>query len=295
MGILGTFSLAGHDQFPELTYASPSDPKLKRWFIGRMEQMFGRNYLADVYSIWQQIFLNSPERAMGNMLALLKIDLDIKSGILPKTLADDTPLVIIANHPFGIGDGVAILSMAEQMGRPFRILINKELMKIPEIRPYSLPVSFDENKEALRLNLQTRQEAVNLLKQGVTIIVFPSGGVATATRGFGRADDLPWKRFPAKLIQSANAAVLPVYFEGQCSTIFHLASRLSLTLRTALLIREFRRMIGKTIRAHIGPIIPAGKLADMDCRDEMTRFLHNEVFSLRPNVLVREINQNRPI
>ena len=36
----------------------------------------------------------------------------------------DTPIVIVANHPFGIGDGIAVLSLAEQLGRPFRVLIN---------------------------------------------------------------------------------------------------------------------------------------------------------------------------
>jgi putative hemolysin len=295
MGILNAFSLAGHNRFPELTYASPEDPKLKRWLIAQMEQVFGRNYFAELYGVWQQMFAASPDKAMSNMLALLNIELNVKTGHLPKSLPHNTPLVMIANHPFGIGDGVAILSMAEQMGRPFRILINNELLKIPEIRPYSLPISFKETREALRLNLQTRQEAMNLLRQGVTIIVFPSGGVATATKGFGKADDLPWKRFPARLIQSANAAVLPVYFEGQCSRLFHLASGLSMTLRTGLLIREFRCLMGKTINAHIGEIIDADKLAEFGCRDELTRILHSKVFSLPPPTHSLEFNQNRPL
>lgn len=295
MGIFNTLSFAGHSRFPELTYANPDDPKLKRWIIGQMEHWSGRNYFADLYGIWKQLFANSPERAMGNMLALLKIDLKIKSGALPVNLDPQTPLVMIANHPFGIGDGVAILSMAEKMGRPFKILINNELLKIPEIRPYSLPISFEDTREAMRTNLQTRQEAIRLLKEGVTIIIFPSGGVATATRGFGKADDLPWKRFPARLIQSANASVLPVFFEGQCSSIFHIASRVSATLRTALLIHEFRRLIGKTINAHIGDVIPAEQLAAITCREQMTRTLYNKVFSLSPASYGLHFNQNRPL
>ncbi len=295
MGIFNTHGFAGHSRFPELTYANPADPTWKRWFIRQMEKISGRDYFADLYGHWQELFNTTPDQAMGGMLDLLNIPLNIESGAIPDNLLASTPLVMIANHPFGIGDGVAILSIAERMGRPFRILINNELLKIPEIRPYSLPVSFAETKEALKLNLQTRQEAIRLLSEGVTIIIFPAGGVATATKGFGKADDLPWKRFPAKLIQSANAAVLPVFFEGQCSPIFHLASRLSMTMRTALLIREFRRLVGKPISAHIGEILPAEELLRYRDRDELTGYLYQKVFSLRPKPEPININQNRPL
>ncbi len=104
----------------------------------------------------------------------------------PQNLPDG-PLVIVANHPFGIGDGIAVLSLAEQLGRPFRVMIHRDLLKIREMEPYSLPVDFEETKEALKNNLAVRHEAVRLLKEGVTIVIFPAGGVATAPKGFGKA------------------------------------------------------------------------------------------------------------
>ena len=122
--------------------------------------------------------------------------------------------MIVANHPFGIGDGIAVLSLAEQLGRPFRVMIHADLLKIREMEPYSLPIDFSETKEALKNNLAVRHEAVRLLKEGVTIVVFPAGGVATAPKGFGRAQDLPWKMFPARLVQEAKASVIPMHFSG---------------------------------------------------------------------------------
>ena len=132
------------------------------------------------------------------------------------------------------------------------------------------------------MNLETRREAVRLLKEGVTIVVFPAGGVATARRGFGRAEDLPWKLFPAKMIQSAQAAVVPVYIEGQNGRLFHLVSRLSQTMRISLLIREFRRLAGRTITAHVGPTLGADDLATIRDRKALTNRLHDAVFSMRP-------------
>ena len=132
--------------------------------------------------------------------------------------------MIVANHPFGIGDGIAVLSLAEQLGRPFRVMIHKDLLKIREMEPYSLPIDFSETKDALKNNMAVRHEAVRLLKEGVTIVVFPAGGVATAPKGFGRARDLPWKMFPARLVQDAKASVVPMHFSGQNGRLFHLVS-----------------------------------------------------------------------
>lgn len=213
------------------------------------------------------------------MLELINIRLDIRSEWPPRNLPDG-PLVIVANHPYGIGDGIAVLAMAEALDRPFRVLINNDLMKIPDIAPFALPISFDETREAIAINKATRRRAVEILKAGATIIGFPAGGVATAPRGFGRAVDLPWKMFPARLVQAAQASVIPVCFEGQCGALLHLASRISLTLRTSLLIREFRRLSGSVIVAYPGRILEAGELAKFTDRKTLLGKLQEAVFAL---------------
>lgn len=286
--------LVRHKHFPELTYASEVHALWQQFVIRLLESASGRSYFARFYRVWQDMFRTSPENAMTAMMTLLDMELNICSGEVPFISPGDGPLVMIANHPYGIADGVAILSIAERMGRPYRILINCELMKVPEIRPFSLPVRFDDTRDALLTNLETRQKAIELLRKGVTIIVFPAGGVATAARGFGKATDLPWKRFPAKLIQSAEASVLPIYFEGQCSPLFHAASRISPTMRTALLIREFRKRVGTSMNVHIGNVIQWERLSACEGREEMMEILHRKVFSLATQNNLGRYNQNRP-
>ena len=268
-------------RFPELSYANPRDPKLKQWFVRRVEGLSGRDKFADLYEVWKTSIVGKSPRVMGGMLDLLRVRLDVQGESWPPRDLPDTPLVIVANHPFGIGDGVAVLSIAEQLGRPFRVIINNDLLKVPEIRPYSLPISFEESREAVQLNLETRREAVRLLKEGVVIVVFPAGGVATAPNGVGMAEDLPWKLFPAKMIQAAGASVIPIYFEGQNGRLFHLVSQISLTIRTSLLIREFRRLTGKTITAHVGNPLPASELARIRGRKELTAHMYEAVFKMR--------------
>ncbi len=267
-------------RFEELTYANENHPRWKRFLIRRVEIASGRGYLADKYDFWRTAAKLSPDTSMILMMQMLGMTLNIRGGLPDTNDIKGKSLVMIANHPYGIGDGVAVLSLAERMKRPFKILINNELLKVPEIRPYALPVSFDETRQALAINLETRRQALKLLAEGTIIIIFPSGGVATAKSGFGKAEDLPWKRFAARLVQSSRASVLPIFFEGQCSRVFHLASRISPTLRTALLIREFRRLVGKEISAHIGKVIDGQELSAIRCREELTARLYKEVFSL---------------
>jgi putative hemolysin len=264
-----------------LSYANDRDPRLKRWFIRSIEGLSGRDRYARLYDIWRSDIVGTGERVFGKMLDLIDIRMDVR-GAWPPVDMPDTPIVIVANHPFGIGDGIAVLALAEQLGRPFRVLINDELLKIPEMNDYSLPISFEETREALAMNMQTRHEAVRLLKEGVTIIVFPAGGVATAKKGFGLAEDLPWKIFPAKLVQAAKASVIPIYFEGQNGRLFHLASRVSLTLRISMLIREFRRLSGSTITSHIGDVISFETLSNGADRKDLLSRLYSAVFSMAP-------------
>lgn len=262
--------------FPELSYANPGDPWLKRTIISGMERWAGRNYFVPLYARWKNEVIPAGGPIMPAVFELCEVQLDI-AGEWPPRIADGVPVVIVANHPYGILDGFAALYMAERIGRPFRVLINKDLTKVPEIRPYSLPVDFAETRAAQAANMRMRADALRLLKEGVTVVVFPGGGVATAPSAFSRAVELPWKSFTARLIQSAGAQVLPVWFEGQCSPIFHVMSRINLTLRLSLMIREFRRMVGGTLRARVGPLVTPDEIGAIRDRIALTRMLYERV------------------
>jgi putative hemolysin len=268
-------------QFPELSLASANDPLLKRGTIRLLEQLAGRDYFAPLYARWRSEIIPQGARVIRPMLGLIAVELDIVAKQWPPHLAPDRPLVLIANHPFGIVDGIAALALAEDLGRPFKILINKDLLKVAELRPYSLPIDFEETREAHKTNVATREEAIRRLRAGTTIIVFPAGGVATAAHPFGRAKDLPWKPFVARLVQGARASVIPIYFEGQCGPLFHLASRISMTLRLSMLIHEFRRAVGRRLVACIGEPVPFEALAHGNDRKALLAELYARVHRLR--------------
>lgn len=294
---------ARRDRFSQLSYANDAQPWLKRRLIRAVEGLSGRDRHAALYATWQAEVRDGSRRCFTRILELVRVELRHAEPWPPRRLPD-TPLVMIANHPFGIGDGVAMLSLAEQLGRPFRVVIAADLLKIDEMAPYALPVDFSDGKAAVKNNLAMRHEAVRLLRDGVTVVIFPAGGVATAPNVVGRAVDLPWKIFVARLVQDARASVIPIHFEGQNGRLFHLVSRymnlvdsdrpaarligqLSLTLRLSLLVREFARLSGRSIQARIGEVIDWPTLEPLRERKDLLAFLQNAVLRLEPKAARR--------
>jgi putative hemolysin len=271
----------------ELSYVCARDPFWKRWIMRAIENLSGRRRLLPIYHRWRTTVVGTNPRMMGALLDMIGTRLDVRAPAWPISVPPHVPLVIVANHPFGIGDGIALLALAEALGRPYRILVNSDFMKLPEIGPYALPIDFSPGRDAIATNLKSRTDARRLLRQGVTIVVFPAGGVATAEQLSGRAEELPWKAFTARLIQQAQAAVLPVYFEGQNSPLFHLISRYSLMLRLSLLVSEFRHFVGATVRVHVGALVPFGALACRAERGALTDELYALVHRLAPDAAAR--------
>lgn len=219
------------------------------------------------------------------MAARYGLRLEVTAGALENIPATG-PLVVVSNHPYGILDGLMLGLLLDRARGDFRILAHNVFKRAQELNRIILPISFDETKEAVALNLRTRAEALAYLAEGGAIGVFPGGTVSTAARPFGRPMDPGWRNFTAKMIARSGATVVPVFFEGHNSRLFQLLSHLHPTLRVALLIKEFRARVGGTVRVAIGDPIPADALAPLrsDAK-QMMDFLRRATYDLSPEPL----------
>ncbi len=271
-----------------LTYADPAAPIFERAFVNLIELMGGRATLVRLYEHWQAQWPLSGMSLWSSALYWLGVSLEIEGEPWPPPVEPLERLVIIANHPFGLLDGIAVCALAENLGRPFKILAHRQLMRVPEAIPYFLPIDFNEGDEAVRNNIEARRRALDALDSGETIVIFPAGGVSTAPlkfplKQFARADDLPWKNFAYRLIRSAEATVLPLYFVGQNGPMFHAASRISLTWRVALLVGELDKRRGKPLQVRVGRPIPWADMAALASPAATMRELRRRVYALGNN------------
>lgn len=272
--------------FSPITYADPGAPLLERALVNIVELLGGRQRLVRLYDSWRERWPLTGLPLWSSALHWLGTPLLVEGAAWPPLLRVDERLVIIANHPFGLLDGIAICALAERLQRPFRVLAHSRLMSVPESAPYFLPIDFSETDAATQNNILVRRQALAALKAGETIVIFPAGGVSTAPvklsmRPIAEADDLPWKNFAYRLIRAAEATVLPIYFEGQNGPMFHIASRVSLAWRIALLIGELNKRRGKPIRARIGQPITWPEIAAQPTPAAAMRELRRRVYGLR--------------
>lgn len=147
--------------------------------------------------------------------------------------------------------------------------------------PYLLPIDFAETPTARATTLRSRAEALSWLGGGGALVVFPGGAVSTSTGPFTRgAVDPEWKLFTAKAITHARATVVPIFFAGQNSRLFQVASHLSLTLRLSLLFNEVRNKIGSTMQVRIGAPLPYAALSHVVDRKALLDHLRRTTYDL---------------
>jgi putative hemolysin len=271
-----------------LTYADPTAPALERAFINLIEMMGGRTTLVKLYDQWRAQWPLSGMSLWSSALYWLGVSLRMSGETWPPQVRRDERLVVIANHPYGLLDGIAICALAEKLGRPFKILAHSQLMRVPELTPYFLPIDFNETDEAVRNNIEARRRALDALQAGQTIVIFPAGGVSTAPlklplKQFARANDLPWKNFAYRLIRSAEATVLPLYFVGQNGPMFHAASRVSMAWRIALLVGELNKRRGKPLEVRVGRPISWPEMAAIPSAALAMHELRRRVYALALN------------
>ncbi len=213
------------------------------------------------------------------------LSLDVIGGSLDN-IPREGPVILIANHPYGILDGLMMGHILSEVRGEFRILAHRIFRKAKDLDEVILPISFDETKEAVAQNIATRKDALRFLADGVAIGVFPGGTVSTATKPFGQAMDPGWRAFTARMIAKSQATVVPMFFEGANSRLFQVASHLHATLRMALLIKEFKRRTDEPVRVVIGEPIPRDKIdAHRADTRAMMDFLRRETYALSPKPL----------
>lgn len=171
---------------------------------------------------------------------------------IPKT----GPVIVVANHPHGLVDGMVLAELIGRVRTDYKILTRSLLTGIPEIEQFMIPVPFPHEEDSLKKSLAMRKASNAHLKKGGVIVLFPSGSVAASETYFGDAIEKEWNPFTAKMIQNSDAQVVPIYFPGQNSRWYQIANLVSPTLRQGLLLHEVVHALNKpqapVVRAPIG-------------------------------------------
>jgi len=255
--VTDTFSLKKYDR-SSLSYASTFDSLWKSRCISLMEFFTGKLQILRMVRKFEkrgapqgQAFWRAALDTMGIDLTTPQSQLDL----IPET----GPVIVVANHPHGMVDGMIFGDLIGRVRPDYRILTRSLLTSIDEVAgSFMIPVPFPHDADAQRKGVEMRAKAMKHLKEGGVVALFPSGVVAASDTWWGPAVEAEWNVFTAKMIRRSGATVVPVKFPGQNSRAYQIANRVSPMLRQGLLLHEVVHSCNKPQAPIVGaPIDPA--------------------------------------
>ena len=221
-----------------LTYANSFDAPFTSFCIRTIEWLTGKITILKMIRAFEKKGTPSGQPFWRAALDTMGIPL-----LTPQDQIDhiplDGPVVVVANHPHGLVDGMILADLIGRRRTDYKILTRALLTGIDEVASsYMIPVPFPHEPDAQRKSVEMRAQAMAHLKEGGLVSVFPSGVVASSDSMFGPALEREWNVFTAQMIRRSGARVVPIYFPGGNSRAYQMANRISATLRQGLLLHE---------------------------------------------------------
>ncbi|MFD2698258.1 GNAT family N-acyltransferase [Mesonia sediminis] len=215
---------------------------------------------------------------LDSSLKHLEIDFEIPEKDL-KRIPKTGPFISISNHPLGGIDGMILLHTFIQKRDDYKVIANFLLHRLKPLKSYIMPVNPFETRKDIKSSLSGLKEAIQHLKDGNCLGIFPAGEVSTQKEE-NSIVDREWLPEAMKLIQKSGVPVVPVYFHAKNSASFYRLSKLNDSLRTAKLPGEMLSQKHRKIKVRIGNPISVEQQQAYPNLEDFTLFLRKKTYML---------------
>lgn len=196
-----------------------------------------------------------------NFFELATKHVNLKYKVRPGDMANipaKGPVVVVANHPHGLSDGLMFGKLLTSIRQDVRILANEQLSLCKELDPWLIKVDVYEGDNSKKRNMSSIKEMLTWLSKGGLVGIFPAGTASSYSLKDKHVTDDEWNEQIAAIIRRTKATVVPVYFPGRNSLLFQGISLIKKEARVAFLPREVGRDSKRTHKIVVGkPISPA--------------------------------------
>lgn len=195
-------------------------------------------------------------------------------------------VVFVSNHPYGAIDGLALIKTLGKVRPDLKVMANFLLKQLEPLESRIIGVNPFEMLSA-RNSFGGMRQAMEHVKQGGALAVFPAGEVSSWRSELKAIADPRWKTPAVKLAQHMEVPVVPVWFDGTNSMVFHVLGMINPNLRTLALPNEMMRMRGRSVRMRIGRPIAAKDIAAFGSTEQLARFLRARTYALGSGLEVK--------
>lgn len=175
---------------PGFTYSHPGMPRFRRGLIRAVERASGQPMLRNLYLDWAAA-PPAGETVFDAAMRLLGIRTDMRWHAPAAAVPREGGLLLVANHPFGIVDGLALGQLGMRLRGNVQIMTNSVLCQPREVSQHLLPIDFSGTAEAKKASAQSRRLASDLLAAGKVVAMFPAGGSPRRMHRCGGEPSMP--------------------------------------------------------------------------------------------------------
>ncbi len=262
----------------DIKFKDPFQDKLFTMVKGPLEHVLAFPRLNQAYADVARMADNRP--FTDKVLDQLNVNYDLSDKDLSKIMIPAGPVIVVANHPFGGIEGIILASLFRSIRCDVKFMANHLLTAIPEMRDLLIPVNPFKQEHAMRENIKPLRESIQWVRNGGMLIVFPAGTVSHFDIQKGTITDPAWHPSVAGIIRKTRAPVLPLFFHGTNSAVFHMAGMVHPLLRTAMLPNELFNKERKNIQIRVGDLIPFEKLKTFEQDNDMSEYLRLRTYLL---------------
>lgn len=254
----------------------PFQPRL---VSAALERLLGLDRLGAIYEARPRDA--TPQEFLEYTLDALGVTVELNPGAALADIPTSGPLLIVANHPLGGLEGVAIARALSAIRPDLQVLTNQLLRRIPELRDLFIGVDV-LSSNAASANIAGIKQVHRHLQQAGAVLIFPAGMVSTWESRARRIQDRPWNRLVGQLVKRYQCTCLPIHVSGRNSAYFYAAGMVHPRLRTALLPRQLANKQGFTLKLTLSRPVPATELRLLQSPAAITEYLRISTDALRP-------------
>ncbi len=223
---------------------------------------------------------------LNSALDVLQVRYEINPEEL-KRIPKTGPFITVSNHPYGGIDGIISIKLIAELRPDYKNIGNFLLQRIPQLQEFIISVDPFDGKNNRLASIGGIKTALNHLSAGNPLGIFPAGEVSTYYDNDEQgAVDRQWQSSMIKFIKKAEVPVVPIYFQGTNSRLFHLLGLIHPMLRTAKLPSEVLNKKNKVIKIRIGSPISVQEQKEYSDIERFGRFLRLKTYALGTSIEV---------
>ncbi|MFC2138360.1 GNAT family N-acyltransferase [Bacteroidota bacterium] len=224
---------------------------------------------------------------IDNLFEELEIKFEVSEEELNRIPVSGS-FIAISNHPYGGIDGMLLIKMLSEKRSDFKVLANFLLKKIEPLKNNVLNINPFENNQDPNLGMKGLKNAFQHLNEGKALGIFPAGSVSSFTPERIGISDQEWQYSILKFIKKIKTPIIPIYFQGSNSRLYHILGLIHPLLRTVRLPSELFNKKNKVIKIRIGNPISLKEQDNYTDISRYGRYLRAKTYSLGTAIEVKK-------